>query len=81
MTGVRIIEAQALNWKDINFEKKLLTINKSMYYKNTNEFYITEIKISSSNRIISLDNKTVDKFKTMVMSLKWKFPYKLCIIV
>ena len=41
-----------------------------MYYKNTNEFYITEIKISSSNRIISLDNKTVDKFKTMVMSLK-----------
>ncbi len=52
-----------LNWKDIDFKKKLLPINKFMYYKNTNEFYITKIKTSSTNRIIALDNKTVDNLK------------------
>ena len=63
MTGMRIGEAQALEWEDIDFTDNLLCINKSMYYKNAQEFYVTEIKTSASNRMIVLDNKTICNLK------------------
>lgn len=63
MTGLRFGEAQALKWEDIDFKKKLVTINKSMYYKNAQVYYITETKTISSNRMITLDNKTLDNLK------------------
>lgn len=61
MTGLRFGEAQALT--DIDFEEKTLTVNKSMYYKNANEFYITEPKTKASNRIIVLDDNTIEFLK------------------
>ncbi|MEJ9255737.1 site-specific integrase [Bacillus wiedmannii] len=63
MTGLRFGEAQALEWTDIDFEEKTLTVNKSMYYKNTNEFYITDPKTKAGNRIIALDDNTIDLLK------------------
>ena len=63
MTGMRIGEAQALEWGDIDFTDNLLCINKSMYYKNAQEFHVTETKTSASNRIIVLDNKTICNLK------------------
>ncbi|MDM5460557.1 tyrosine-type recombinase/integrase [Bacillus cereus] len=64
MSGLRFGEAQALEWNtDIDFEEKTLTVNKSMYYKNANEFYITEPKTKASNRIIALDDDTIDFLK------------------
>ncbi|WP_283750984.1 tyrosine-type recombinase/integrase [Bacillus cereus] len=64
MSGLRFGEAQALEWNtDIDFEEKTLTVNKSMYYKNANEFYITEPKTKASNRIIALDDNTIDFLK------------------
>lgn len=63
MTGMRIGEAQALEWGDIDFTDNLLCINKSMYYKNAQEFHVTETKTSASNRIIVLDNKTILNLK------------------
>lgn len=60
MTGLRIGEAQALQWeKDINFEEKTLMVNKSMYYKSANEFYIKEPKTKAGNRVIALDDDTI----------------------
>ncbi|TKH27686.1 site-specific integrase [Bacillus wiedmannii] len=64
MSGLRFGEAQALEWStDIDFEEKTLTVNKSMYYKNANEFYITEPKTKASNRIIALDENTINLLK------------------
>lgn len=59
MTGLRIEEAQALNWEDINFKEKTLYISKNMYYKTSKEFYITEPKTLASNRLIALDDTTL----------------------
>ena len=60
MTGLRIGEAQALLWeKDINFTDKTLSVSKSMYYKNANEFYIKEPKTKAGNRVIALDDTTI----------------------
>ena len=53
MTGLRLGEAQALEWTDIDFENKTLTVSKSMYYKSANEFYVTEPKTRAGNRTIA----------------------------
>lgn len=67
MTGLRFGEAQALIWEtDIDLKKQTLTVSKSMYYKNANEFTIAEPKTKASNRIIALDDNTVDFLK------KWR---------
>ncbi|PTL20960.1 Arm DNA-binding domain-containing protein, partial [Shouchella clausii] len=34
MTGMRIGEATAIQWEDIDFDKGLLSIDKTLYYKN-----------------------------------------------
>lgn len=59
MTGLRLGEAQTLEWTDINFEDKTLTVSKSMYYKSANEFYVTEPKTRAGNRTIALDDVTI----------------------
>lgn len=59
MTGLRLGEAQALEWTDIDFENKTLTVSKSMYYKSANEFYVTEPKTRAGNRTIALDDVTI----------------------
>ena len=67
MTGIRLGEAQALEWdSDVDFEEKTLTINKSMYYKNSTSFYIGDPKTKAGNRVIALDNDTINYLK------KWK---------
>lgn len=64
MTGLRFGEAQALEWdSDIDFEKQTLRVSKSMYYKNANEFYLTEPKTKASNRVIALDDDTIRLLK------------------
>lgn len=66
MTGLRFGEAQALEWEtDIDSKKQTLTVSKSMYYKNENENEITiaEPNTKASNRIIALNDNTVDFLK------------------
>ena len=63
MTGLRLGEAQALEWEDIDFENKTLTVNKSMYYKSAKEFYVTEPKTRAGNRTIALDDNTINYLK------------------
>ena len=64
VTGIRIGEAQALLWdKDVDLKNKTLSINKSMYYKNANDFYVKEPKTKASIRVIALDDITVKYLK------------------
>lgn len=52
-TGMRIGELKALTYKDFNFEKSTVSINKN-YHKIKNEVYITTPKTPKSNRTISI---------------------------
>nr|WP_326102005.1 site-specific integrase [Bacillus atrophaeus] len=50
----------------MDIKEQTLTVSKSMYYKNANEFTVTEPKIKASNRVIALDDNTIDFLK------KWR---------
>ncbi len=71
MTGVRISELQALEWKDIDFKKKTVLINKSMYLRKNNEFYINPTKTAKGERIIHLDHFTIELMR------EWKEKQKM----
>ena len=60
MTGMRIGEATAIQWDDINFDSGVLTINKTLYYKNQNDYRFVEPKTKASIRYIVLDQCTLD---------------------
>ena len=66
MTGMRIGEAAALQWEDIDFETGLLSINKSLYYKSMTEYHFVEPKTQAGIRDIVIDTDTINELK------KWK---------
>lgn len=59
MTGIRIGEAQAITWSDIDFDNKTLDVNKNMYYKSASDYSISDTKTMASNRVIALDESTL----------------------
>ena len=63
MTGMRLGEAAALQWEDIDFDTGLLTINKTLYYKTMNEYKFVEPKTQASNRVIVIDTDTIRELK------------------
>lgn len=64
MTELRFGEAQELEWNtDIDFEEKMLSVGKSMYYKNADEFHIKMPKTRAGNRVVALDENTVNHLK------------------
>lgn len=68
-TGLRAGEALSLNFSDIDFENKTLTVNKTLS-KTRNGYVIAPPKTKSSNRTIALDDKTVQMLK------KWRLRKK-----
>ncbi|HFH7467693.1 TPA: tyrosine-type recombinase/integrase, partial [Streptococcus agalactiae] len=58
MTGMRIGEATAIQWEDIDFDSGVLTINKTLYYKNQSDYRFVEPKTKASVRHIVLDECT-----------------------
>ncbi|MBO0475072.1 site-specific integrase [Enterococcus ureasiticus] len=64
-TGMRIGEALALNWDDISFEDKTVDINKNLS-QTKGSYVVSTTKTRSSNRIITLDNRTLYTLK------KWR---------
>lgn len=63
MTGMRIGEAAALQWSDIDFETGLLNINKTLYYKSMDEYKFVDPKTQSSVRTIYIDADTIRELK------------------
>lgn len=64
-TGLRLGEALALEWSDINFKSSQLSVNKSLSYDNHNNVSITTPKSSSSERTIKLDSPTLKLLKRL----------------
>lgn len=65
-TGIRLGELLALTWNDIDFDNKLLKVNKTVYTitKNgKNEAYIDKPKTKQSNRIIPLPKQIINLLK------------------
>ncbi len=48
MTVMRLGEATALTWKDIDFENKNLRVNKTLYYKRAKTYEFVEPETASS---------------------------------
>ncbi|EGO5060751.1 site-specific integrase [Enterococcus faecalis] len=71
-TGLRLGEALALEWSDINGDK--LSVNKNLSYDNYNNVTITTPKSKSSIRTIKIDNNTSTLLK------KQKINKKECIL-
>lgn len=68
-TGLRKGELLALTWDDIDFENKLMSINK-----NRNHLGIFPPKTKKSNRVISMDNKLTKELKRFQL---WQAKNKL----
>lgn len=60
MTGMRIGEATALQWEDLDFETGTLNIDKTLLYKNQQDYKFGEPKTKASNRRIALDRDTLN---------------------
>jgi len=66
-TGIRRGELFGLQWKDIDFNKKTLSVNRNLIYnEEKKEFQLSTLKTKSSKRIIGLDGPTMD------VLLKWR---------
>lgn len=63
MTGMRIGEAAALQWSDIDFETAILSINKNLYYKSMTEYKFVEPKTQAGVRDIVIDDDTIKELK------------------
>lgn len=63
MTGMRIGEAAALQWSDIDFETELLSITKTLYYKSMDDYKFVEPKTQASVRTIYIDADTINELK------------------
>ncbi len=59
MTGLRIGEAKALHWSDLDFEDTKLVVNKTLVYKNKFDYRYSTPKTKSSIRNVILDANTI----------------------
>lgn len=65
-TGIRLGELLALTWEDIDFDKKILRINKTVYTitrNGRNEAYIDKPKTKQSNSMIPLPKQLISVLK------------------
>lgn len=63
MTGMRIGEASALQWSDIDFETGMLSITKTLYYKTMNDYKFVEPKTQASIRTLYINSDTINELK------------------
>lgn len=71
-TGLRRGEILALEWQDIDFQKKRLTVNKSIGYDSldgSGNLYLKGTKTVASNRTISVDTTTLEIMTKYRMTL------------
>ena len=61
-TGMRKGEIQALTWKDVNFNKKEITVSKTLASKTIATYKITNTK-NAHNRIIKMSNILYNNLK------------------
>ncbi len=69
-TGLRRGETLALTWKDINFENKTLSVNKTLSIGNYKKTVLLTPKTETSKRTIDLDDKTILELKKLKIQSK-----------
>lgn len=57
-------EASALQWSDIDFETGMLSITKTLNYKDMNTYKLVEPKTQASVRTLYLDEDTLNELKS-----------------
>ena len=62
-TGLRIGEAAALQWEDIDFESGIISVTKTLYYKSMNEYTFVDPKTSDTIRTVVIDKDTIRELK------------------
>ncbi len=71
--GLRQGEATALTWNDINFNKKEVSINKTLTTKLKGQLYtVSSPKTPSSNRTLPIPNKLLESLKKLKEDAKKK---------
>jgi len=63
-TGMRPEEYLGLQWKDIDFENKILCIRRAVIYRKGGGFYFTEPKTKKSRRSIPISNSVINALKS-----------------
>lgn len=69
-TGLRIGEALALTWNDIDLNKGTLSVDKTLIYPLNSDPRVTTPKTRSSIRTIKLDVDTIEALKAYRLNLK-----------
>jgi integrase len=74
-TGIRIGEALALRWSDIDFESRSIGINRRITHKTNNlaKFELDTPKTISSKRTIPIDTKMSSVLKELQIYQNWFF--------
>ncbi|MGG0753126.1 tyrosine-type recombinase/integrase [Brevibacillus laterosporus] len=62
-TGLRIGEALALTWDDMDLEAKTLTVSKTLVYPLNSTPYLSTPKTKNSDRTVKLDDATIKIMK------------------
>ena len=65
-TGMRIGELCGLTWNDIDFNKKIITLNHQLVYISRKGYFFSTLKTKFSNRYILIDDFLVEELK------RWK---------
>lgn len=60
LSGLRRGEMLGLKWEDIDFERRLITVNKTVQYVPGKGTFVDTTKTESSNRTIKLSNMVFD---------------------
>lgn len=63
-TGMRPEEYLGLQWKDVDFENKILAVRRALVVKKGGGFIFTEPKTKKSRRSIPISNSLIDALKT-----------------
>ena len=61
--GMRRGEVLGLEWKDIDFNKKVLSINRTSQYTSDKGIYTDDVKTTSSRRSMKLSDEVVELLK------------------
>jgi len=59
MTGLRVGEATALQWGDLDFDTGVLDVHKTLYYRNQQQYKFVDPKTPAGRRSIVLDEDTL----------------------